>query len=61
MVRQDDPGVNMKRCAGFNPADRFAQDIDMLHEECVAAVMQVDGEEICAAGEPVAPVCRHAG
>jgi len=59
MVRQNDPGVDVKRRLPTHVAYRFAQPVDPCHEQVGAPVAQIDREKIGGARNPIASVIRH--
>jgi hypothetical protein len=59
VLGQNDPGVDVETGLCTNPADRVAESIDFAHKQVAPPVKQIDGEEICATGNAVAPVIRH--
>lgn len=49
----------MERRAGARAPHRIAQRVDIVDQQPAPSVKQVDGEEVHAAGNPVAAVIRH--
>ncbi len=61
VVGEDDPGVDVKRCAGAHPANRIAQRVDIRHQQVRAPIKQVYGKEEGPAWNPIAAIIRHLG
>ena len=59
MVRQHHPGIDVKRRPCADVSNGVAEGLDVVHEQVAVSVEQIDGEEVGAAGNAVAPVIRH--
>ena len=59
MVRQHDPGVDVKGRLPAHGAHCFAKRVDLRHQQAGAAVAQVHREEIGGTRDPIASVIRH--
>ena len=61
VVGEDDPGVDVKGCAGAHSANRIAQCVDIRHQQVRAPIKQVYGKEEGPAWNPIAAIIRHPG
>jgi hypothetical protein len=62
MIRQHHPAMNPVWVALPNPANDFAEHINMPRQQIIAMTLeQVDREEVGAAWMPGAAVIRHGG
>ena len=59
VVGEDDQGVDVKRCAGADSANRIAQRVDIRHQQVRAPIKQVYGKEEGPAWNPIAAIIRH--
>jgi hypothetical protein len=57
MVRQHDPGMNIK----WRPhlTDSIAQKIDIRRGSLATAIIKVDGKKLCIAGNAMTPKISH--
>jgi hypothetical protein len=61
VVGEDDPGVDVKRCAGAHSANRIAQRVNIRHQQVRVPVKQVYGKKERPALEPDWATTRHEG
>lgn len=61
VLRQHDPGIDAEGMPAPGLGDHAAQQVDFAGQQVGAAVMQGDGEEIGAAGDPGSSVAWYWG
>ena len=61
MIRQDDPGSDVKRVAFPGGSYRLAEKVNVTDKKIASAVTQIDREEIGGAPHLGAAVSRHSG
>jgi hypothetical protein len=58
-VGENDPGVDVKRCAGAHSPNHIAQRVDIHNQQVRAPIQQVYGTEEGPAWNPIAAIIRH--
>jgi hypothetical protein len=61
VVGEDDPGVDVKRCAGAHSVNRIAERVDIRHQQVRVPIKQVYGKKERPAWNPIAAIIRHEG
>lgn len=61
VVRENHPGIDMKRGAALGVADGGPQGLYVLNEQVAPAVIEINREEVRPARHAVAPVVGHFG
>lgn len=59
MLRQHDPGIDIKRPLAAGTPHRLAQRIDLPDQQILATLQQIHGQKIRAARNPPAAIVRH--
>ena len=59
VVGEDDPGVDVKGCAGTHSANCIAQCVDIRHQQVRAPIKQVYGKEEGPAWNSITAIIRH--